>query len=48
MSLGQMGDDIAALLNHFKISKAGLAGHSSGGYVSIRAGAAAASQATGQ
>jgi pimeloyl-ACP methyl ester carboxylesterase len=36
MSLATMGDDIAALLDHLKIPKADLAGHSFGGAIAIR------------
>jgi pimeloyl-ACP methyl ester carboxylesterase len=37
MSFATMGDDIAALLNHLKIPKAGVVGHSFGGAIAIRA-----------
>jgi pimeloyl-ACP methyl ester carboxylesterase len=37
MSFVMMGDDIAALLDHLKIPKADLVGHSFGGAVAIRA-----------
>ena len=37
MSLATMGDDIAALLNHLKIPKADVVGHSFGGAIAIRA-----------
>jgi pimeloyl-ACP methyl ester carboxylesterase len=37
MSFATMGDDIAALLNHLKIPKADLIGHSFGGAIAIRA-----------
>jgi pimeloyl-ACP methyl ester carboxylesterase len=37
MSFATMGDDIAALLDHLKIPKADLVGHSFGGAIAIRA-----------
>jgi pimeloyl-ACP methyl ester carboxylesterase len=37
MSFATMGDDIAALLNHLKIPKADVVGHSFGGAIAIRA-----------
>ena len=37
MSFGTMGDDIAALLDHLRIAKADLVGHSFGGACAIRA-----------
>jgi pimeloyl-ACP methyl ester carboxylesterase len=37
MSFATMGDDIAALLDHLKIPKADLVGHSFGGAAAIRA-----------
>src|ERR1700748_2985117 len=37
MNFATMGDDIAALLNHLKIPKADVAGHSFGGAIAIRA-----------
>jgi pimeloyl-ACP methyl ester carboxylesterase len=37
MSFTTMGDDIAALLDHLKIPKADLVGHSFGGVSAIRA-----------
>ena len=37
MNFARMGDDIAALLNHLKIPKADVVGHSFGGAIAIRA-----------